>query len=203
MACPDAGNTGLWHMSLEALITSYGYAAIGIGTFLEGETILILGGLAAHGGYLQLQWVILSAFLGTLFGDQLYYYLGRSKGQDWLDRKPAWQAKSQRVFDLLERHQIPFIIGFRFVYGLRTITPFAIGVSGIPPFRYLVFNALGAFLWAVVIGSAGYLFGNAVQLILGDVKKYEIWILGGFAVAGACVWLLYILRERLQDKRHT
>jgi membrane protein DedA with SNARE-associated domain len=189
-------------MSLETLITNYGYAAIGIGTFFEGETILILGGLAAHGGYLQLHWVIVSAFLGTLFGDQLYFYIGRFKGQEWLERKPAWEAKSQRVFDLLERYQILFIIGFRFVYGLRTITPFVIGVSGIPPLRYLLLNALGGLLWAVVIGTAGYLFGNAVEMVMGDIKLYEMWVLGGIAALGASVWLVYIIRGRVHEKRH-
>jgi len=48
-------------MSLEELISTYGYAAIGIGTFLEGETILILVGFAAHRGYLELPWVIVFA----------------------------------------------------------------------------------------------------------------------------------------------
>jgi len=187
-------------MSLEALITTYGYAAVGVGTFLEGETILVLGGLAAHGGYLQLEWVIASAFLGTLFGDQLYYYLGRLKGKEWLDRKPHWKAKSERVFTLLDRHQVPFILGFRFVYGLRTITPFAIGVSGISPFRYLVLNALGGLLWAIVIGSAGYLFGNAVELVLGDIKKYELSLLVGMAVIGAVVWLIYFRKSRMSGK---
>jgi membrane protein DedA with SNARE-associated domain len=187
-------------MSLEALIISYGYAAIGIGTFLEGETILVLGGLAAHGGYLKLEWVIISAFLGTLFGDQLYYYIGRFKGKELLERKPAWKAKSERVFALLDRHQVLFILGFRFVYGLRTITPIAIGVSGISPFRYLVLNALGGLLWAIVIGSAGYLFGNAVEMVLGDIKKYELGLLAGIAILGTLIWLVYLHKNRKAAK---
>lgn len=187
-------------MTLETLISTYGYTAIGIGTFLEGETILILGGLAAHGGYLQLEWVITSAFLGTLFGDQLYYYLGRIKGKEWLDRKPHWKVKSRRVFDLLDKHQVPFIIGFRFIYGLRTITPFAIGVSGISPLRYLILNALGGLLWAVVIGSVGYLFGNAVELVLGDIKKYELGLLAVIAVIGILIWVIHFRKDRTTGK---
>ena len=58
-------------MSLQQLITDYGYLAILMGTFLEGETILILGGFASHRGYLELPWVVVSAFIGTLAGDQL------------------------------------------------------------------------------------------------------------------------------------
>jgi membrane protein DedA with SNARE-associated domain len=60
-------------MDLQSIIENYGYAAILIGTFLEGETILVLAGLAAHQGYLALTWVILAAFLGSLSGDQLFF----------------------------------------------------------------------------------------------------------------------------------
>ena len=58
-------------MSLEHLIDAYGYLAILAGTFLEGETILILGGVAAKLGYLDLPWVIVCGFTGSLIGDQL------------------------------------------------------------------------------------------------------------------------------------
>ncbi len=55
-------------MSLEHFIATWGYAAPVIGTFFEGETILVLGGFAAHHGYLHLPGVILSAFAGSLAG---------------------------------------------------------------------------------------------------------------------------------------
>ena len=55
------------------MIENYGYAAILVGTFLEGETILVLAGLAAQLGYLTLSGVILAAFLGSLSGDQLFF----------------------------------------------------------------------------------------------------------------------------------
>ena len=57
-------------MDLQNIIETYGYAVILIATFLEGETILILGGFVAHRGYLMLPWVILAAFIGSLCGDQ-------------------------------------------------------------------------------------------------------------------------------------
>ncbi len=65
-------------MSLQELVSNYGYLAIGVGTFLEGETILVLGGLAAHRGFLQLPWVVACAFLGAFSGHQLYFHIGRA-----------------------------------------------------------------------------------------------------------------------------
>ena len=93
-------------MSLQELISHYGYVAIVIGTFFEGETILVLGGLAAHQGYLQLPWVMASAFAGTLLGDQLYFYIGRAKGQGLLETRPKWKARAGKVFGLLEKHDV-------------------------------------------------------------------------------------------------
>ena len=60
-------------MDFTSIIEHYGYAAIVIGTFLEGETILVLAGLVAHQGYLKLTGVITAAFLGSLCGDQLFF----------------------------------------------------------------------------------------------------------------------------------
>ena len=182
-------------MSLEQLISSYGYAAVGIGTFLEGESILVLGGFAAHRGYLALPWVIASAFIGTLFGDQLYYYIGRIKGKNILENRPRWKSKSKRVLELLENHQTLLILGFRFLYGLRTVTPFVIGLSNVAPLRYLLLNILGALIWATVIGGAGYLFGNTLELILGDIKKYERVVFLLIIGAAACLWLYYYMRN--------
>jgi len=79
--------------TLESLIETYGYLAILIGTFLEGETILVLGGFAAHRGYLALPWVILAAFIGSLCGDQLFFYLGRKHSQMILAKRQSWQSR--------------------------------------------------------------------------------------------------------------
>jgi len=75
-------------MTLESIVDTYGYVAVLLGTFLEGETILVLGGFAAHRGYLALPGVILAAFIGSLCGDQLFFFLGRRHSQAVLARRP-------------------------------------------------------------------------------------------------------------------
>ncbi len=67
---------------LECLVREYGYFALLIGTFLEGETILIIGGLLAKLGLLKLPTVMLVVFIGSFSGDQLYFYIGYFKGQE-------------------------------------------------------------------------------------------------------------------------
>jgi membrane protein DedA with SNARE-associated domain len=189
-------------VSLQELISNYGYAAIAVGTFFEGETILILGGFAAHRGYLELPWVVVSAFLGTLFGDQLYFYIGRSKGISALAERPAWKAKSEKVFHLLNKHQTWLILGFRFIYGIRTVTPFLIGASRIDPLRFLILNTVGGLVWAAAVGTLGYLFGQTLELIVADLKKYELYAFAGMAGVGLLVWVFYQWKKLASSRKY-
>ena len=187
-------------MTFEYLVSHYGYVALVVGTFLEGETILIAAGFAAHGGYLELQWVILAAFVGTLAGDQFYFFLGRAKGKTFLHRRPARETKVKRVLKLFDQHRTLLVLGFRFMYGLRTVTPFAFGLSGISTSRFFILNVVAALAWSVVVALVGYLFGAAVRAVMVDVKKYEHWIILGILWTGALVYIEYFLHRRETDR---
>ena len=88
-------------MSLAILVSTYGYAAIALGAFFEGETVLVLGGLAASQGYLALPGVCAAAFLSTLCADLVWFHLGRAKGPALLEKRPSWKARSAKLFALL------------------------------------------------------------------------------------------------------
>lgn len=181
---------------LESLLASYGYPIIIIGTFLEGETVMVLAGVAAHLGYLSLDWVIICGFSGTFIGDQLYFMLGRRHGQSWLSKHPSWREPADRVFRKLENHQNLLILSFRFLYGIRTVTPFVIGTSDIPYFRFAILNILGAAIWAICIALAGYYFGQAVETVLGDIKRYEIEFIIAIIGVASLIWFLHFYRHR-------
>ncbi|MFL6624165.1 MAG: DedA family protein [Sulfurifustaceae bacterium] len=183
-------------MTLEYFIQEYGYLAILIGTFIEGETIVVLGGLAAHLGYLDLQWVMLSAFAGSFFGDQLYFYIGRHYGPRIIAKRLSWQANAEKVYKLLRRHQDILILTFRFYYGLRNVTPFAIGASQVSRVRYFTLNFIGAIIWAITLGWLGYLFGEAFRLFLDDFHQKGLLVLGALVVVGAVIWFLNLMRAR-------
>jgi membrane protein DedA with SNARE-associated domain len=174
---------------LEQLLHDFGYLALFLGTFFEGETILVLAGFLAFREYLTIELVILVAFLGSYSGDQLWYFLGRRHGRRILERRPQWNAMSERALNLIRRHPDLWVLGFRFVYGLRTVMPVAIGMSGYPPLRYLLLNGLGAVIWAVSLGLAAYHFSAALEGLLGDIKRFELYILGGLALLGLALWL--------------
>lgn len=178
-------------MPLEALISTYGYAAIAAGAFFEGETVMVLGGLAVQQGYLAMPGVLASAFVATLVADHIYFYLGRAQGLAFLDKRPAWKARSGKAFALLRRHQTLATLSFRFFYGLRILIPFALGATRIPRLRFAALDAIGSAVWVATYGTLGYLFGHTVEAALGDVRRYQIWFFAAVALLGGLVWVLH------------
>jgi len=185
---------------LEHLIDQYGYLAVLAGTFFEGETILILGGFAAHRGYLALPGVMAAAFIGSLCGDQLFFFLGRRHSQAVLSRRKVWAERVAKANRILMRHRRWFILVFRFLYGLRSVSPFVIGMSDVPTREFILLNGIGALIWSVAVGTGGYFFGSALELVIGNVKKFELAALIAVALIGAVVWAVHFYRNRTPDR---
>lgn len=184
-------------MMLQQFLQDFGYFALFLGTFFEGETILVLAGFLAFRGYMDINVVVATAFCGSYAGDQLWYYLGRHKGRQILSRRPRWQAMGDKALDHIRRHPDIWVLSFRFVYGLRTVMPVAIGLSGYPPLRYLILNGIGAIVWALALGFAAYHFGAVLEGMLGNLKRYELMVLGGLVLIGLALWL----RRRIRNSR--
>jgi membrane protein DedA with SNARE-associated domain len=182
---------------LQQFLHDFGYFALFLGTFFEGETILVLAGFLAFRGYMDINLVVVVAFFGSYAGDQLWYYMGRKHGRKLLARKPRWQLMGDKALEHIRKHPDIWVLSFRFVYGLRTVMPVAIGLSGYPPLRYLILNGIGAAIWALALGAAAYHFGAVLEGMLGSVKKYELWVLGALLVLGFGLWL----RRRFKNAR--
>ena len=186
-------------MNLSDLIDSYGYWAVFGWTFIEGESLLALAGLAAQQGWLEFHWVIAAAIAGSFLGDQIWFFLGRTQGPKLLARYPKYAPRVARAHELLGRYQTPLILGVRFLYGLRAVLPFVIGMSRISTLKFQLLNFAGAVIWSATIASAGYLFGNVVEYVLGDIQKYEKYVLAAIAIAFLLVW--WASRRRPAHKR--
>lgn len=183
------------------LLAHYGYLAVFVGCLLEGETILVLAGFAAHQGYLSFLTVVLIAMLSGWLGDQTFFFLGRHYGTLLLKRFPDWSRRAQRVTALLQRYHAGVIVLVRFLYGLRIVGPVVIGMSAVPARRFVLFNLLGAALWAPLIAGTGYLFGQAMQWLFVDLKHYEEAALLGLVALAVLVGLFRHFRRRRSAQR--
>jgi membrane protein DedA with SNARE-associated domain len=174
------------------LLISYGYLAVFIGCLLEGETILILAGFACHHGHLSVPLTLVVAVTGATLGDQLFYWVGRYKGPALLARMPTLAHRAERVAASLKRYDGLVVMGVRFVYGLRIAGPIAIGAMHMPPRRFAFFNLLGAILWAPLVAAVGYLFGSALDALIGDVERIEL--IGTVVIIGLAVLIALVRR---------
>ena len=192
----------LEHLDLNALIAAYGYWVIFIGCLLEGETVLILGGMAAHRGSLQWPQVIGWATLGGILGDQLLFWTGRYGGARLLPKLKRHQAAIERVQGLIQRYPSTSVFAVRFLYGMRLVGPMVIGASGLAPWRFALLNVLGAAVWAILFVSAGYWAGEALQHFLGDLKPYRLPIFLGVIALVVLAALVRHLRNRHKAQQH-
>ncbi|HMZ08961.1 MAG TPA: DedA family protein [Anaerolineales bacterium] len=176
-------------MNLEALITHFGYPALILGLLLEGETVLILAAFMAHRGYLDLPFVIVIGGLVAFASDQFFFWLGRTQGSVFLAKRPAWQPHVEKAMSLLGRNTTLLFLGIRFMYGLRTVLPFVIGMSKLDPKKFTLLDLIGAFIWALTFGLAGHFIGHVMAIIFEDIKEHELLISVGIILAGIGIWL--------------
>ncbi|EDT5075660.1 DedA family protein [Salmonella enterica subsp. enterica serovar Nottingham] len=180
-------------MDINTLITHYGYAALVIGSMAEGETVTLLGGVAAHQGLLKFPLVAAAVALGGMMGDQLLYLLGRCYGGKILRRFPRYHTKIRRAQKMIQRHPYLFVIGTRFMYGFRVVGPLLIGASRLPPKIFLPLNIVGALIWALLFTTLGYLGGEVIAPWLHDLDqrlRHGVWlILAIVLVVGVRWWL--------------
>ena len=183
-------------MDINSLIEQYGYIALVIGSVAEGETITLLGGVAAHQGLLRFPLVVTAVALGGMIGDQLLYFLGLRFGPALLLRFPKHRKKIRQAQRLIQRHPYLFVIGTRFMYGFRIIGPILIGASHLPPKIFLPLNILGAIAWAGYVG--GEVIGPWLHNVDQHLKHWAWVILIVVVVIAVRLWLKH--REKTRDE---
>jgi membrane protein DedA with SNARE-associated domain len=178
-------------VTIEIFISTYGYAALFVGAFVEEITFVVMAGFLAHEGYFSLAGVTLAASLAAFCGTEILFLFGRWKGNEWLNRHPKKTSNIERAKRFLARNQTLMILGFRYLYGLHTMGPIAMGMSRIPARRFTWLNAAGAFIWAATFSCLGYAFGRALNVLLVDLHHVERHIMAVIAIAGAAAWVIY------------
>ena len=178
---------------LREYLQVHGYWVLFIGTFLEGEAILIFAGFLAFQGYLDIYGVILCAWAGSFLGDQFYFHIGRIKGPYLLKLFTTIARKFRKALRLIERYGTFVAFISRYTYGFRILLPVILGMTSFPSRRFLYLNLVSALSWAIIFSLAGYLFGKAAGLFIDDLERYEPLLLLILAGITACLWLSHFV----------
>tara|TARA_R110002051_G_scaffold115026_1_gene188015 strand:- start:9203 stop:9748 length:546 start_codon:yes stop_codon:yes gene_type:complete len=153
------------------------YAGLFLGIFLEGELVLLSAVIAAHHGLLNLWLVLVIAVIATLSSDMFYFNLGRKKMSAYLE-KSKWSGKLIGLKKKFNEHRIKTLLGYRFLYGFRTITPIFLGTQDITFKSFFKYSIIGTLIWVTVITGLGILFGELIVTYLKDFEKAEYYIIG-------------------------
>ncbi|MES2481202.1 MAG: DedA family protein [Pseudomonadota bacterium] len=174
--------------SLRALLQAHGYSFLALGLLIEGETVVLLAGFAAHQGHLRLPLVLLVVAGVTFAVDQALFWLGRWKGEAVLARQPRLAVPVLRAHSLIARYPRVSVLGLRFAYGLRVVGPIVIGASGLPAAQYALLSAAAIAAWATVYTTLGWFFGAAAERVLTQAGRAQLGLLALIVVALAVGW---------------
>ncbi len=139
-----------------------------LGLVVPGETMVILGGVAAHAGHLSLAAVIAAAIAGAVVGDQVGFVVGRRYGSRFLGRvaaSPHRRGQVDRALALVRRRGATAVALGRWAAALRALVPGIAGMSGMGRLPFTVANVLGGALWAVAMAVAGFLAGASYKAL--------------------------------------
>jgi membrane protein DedA with SNARE-associated domain len=196
-------------MDWARIADALGYPSAGLGILIEsagvpfpGEALLLAAAAWAAVRHHSIVLVILFAFCGATVGADIGYLLGYRGGRPFVERfghlfhiRPDHLARAELFF---ARHGDKAIITARFLLGLRTWASMLAGMARMPFWRFQLFSALGGLLWAVLIGTAGYVLGNNLPLLETIIRAIGI---GGLMVLLLIVLLLVVAGERASRQR--
>lgn len=183
---------------MEAYIAKYGYIGIFIGTFLEGETTVLLGGIFSKLGYMSVWVVMLYAFAGTFVGDCTFFAIGRFFGKNIIERFDFIRSKVPLANRIIRKKGNFIIFMIRFLVGVRAVILILLGCTNLKMSKFLTYSVLNSIAWSILISIIGFAFGEVVLVFVSDIKKYESIIVP--VVLVLVVLLIFIYRHIVKEK---
>lgn len=172
---------------MEDFLDQYGYLALMVGTFFEGETAILIASSLIHKGMFDAPPTIFMAFLGSFVSDWLYFTIGRLNGKLFIQRRPSLAKKVQPVTNFFDQNNIQILFTYRFLYGFRVIIPIIIGMSSIKPLQFLKYSILAGVLWATTVSTVGYFIGRILNVSVLVFEQNLPFIMVGFASVGLLI----------------
>lgn len=183
---------------MEQLWADYGALAYVVAfawSFLEGETFVIFAAAIGATTGLVNPWILMgTVWIGSFFGDQLWFFLGRRYGPYALRKIPGAEKRVAVATGFLAKYGDAFVLSFRFIYGIRNVASAACGISGMSFPRFAALNFIAAGLWANSFVWVGWFVGGFFTP--GQIAH-------GIGGIGLTVFLFFIIRYIIQRRNRS
>jgi len=178
---------------------------LAVGFFLPGDSLLVVAGLFAATGKLNLAILLSTLFVAAVVGDAVGYYTGLRLGPRLFKRQKSLLFRPshlQKAHAFYEKYGGKTIIIARFVPIVRTFAPIVAGAANMPYRRFVVFNIVGGFLWVFSMILSGYFLGNILKSRFGiDLDEHIEWVVIIVVVLSLMPAVIEVLKSRREKAR--
>jgi membrane protein DedA with SNARE-associated domain len=176
-------------MHPQELLIRYGLVAVLIGSAVEGDFSLILAGVVAHLGIFPFPYAVGAGALGMLLGDSAWFGIGRFRGPSL--REGKLYRRVGPTIDRLAARLGPWeLLAARFVYGTKAASMVFWGLHDLRWGRFLLIDTVGCLLGSLIFTGLGYLVSGSAAMLLGKVRRVELWLLGVLVVGAVIVFII-------------
>jgi len=196
-----AQNAGPWAAVLVLMAIIFAESGLLIGFFLPGDSILFTAGFLVHAGILHfdIHLLVFLLFVAAVAGDSVGYLFGRRVGRRIFNRPNSRlfrQENIQKAEEFYDKHGSKTIIIARFIPVVRTFAPIVAGVGKMEYKNFVLFNVIGALLWAVGITYAGYYIGAALESVGIHVDTILLPIIAFIVLISVLPPAIHILKDK-------
>ena len=188
-------------MAIIGYLKTFGYAFVFIGSFLEGELVLLAAAFLAYLGIFNFWLVLILGFLGVVAADNFWFYIGSKYGNSFIEKYGKYiflgSERMEKLKPAFLKHSAKMIFISRFVVGTRVSTDVLAGALGMSRVKFFRINAFSAILWASIITSLGYFFGKSFRILQRYLHRTQTALLILVLII-IIIYLLQILIERLE-----
>ena len=178
-------------------LKEYGYIVLFVWSILEGEMGLIMAGIFSHTGDMSLSISIFVAGVGGFVGDQIYFYIGRFNKRYIHEKLRSQRRKFTIAHLLLKKYGWPIIFIQRYMYGMRTVIPMAIGLTKYSARQFAFINLISAWFWAALTIIPAYYYGEEILSLLRWIKAHWFFAIPLIILV---VWGIIHNMNRLEKK---
>ncbi|WP_345993359.1 DedA family protein [Sulfurimonas sp. HSL-1716] len=182
-------------------IATYGYIGLFIYSLGGGFVALVAASVLSYMGKMDLATSMAIAFTANVIGDNLLFYLARNQKTAMHDYLRKHRRKLALAHLKMKQYGSWIILIQKFIYGIKTLIPIAIGLTKYDVKKFTILNILSAIVWTLVVGFASYFSGNAIVKLYDHIVEKPYIAIIVVATIFAVLWIYLSTATKKKKKK--